>query len=1622
MKTVFNTKINRVMKNYSKYICAFVLLLGMSVNAWGLTLTFDFTSNISGWPTSTGTTGSKTYTLDGTDYTFVVASNVYCNSGYLMLKSTTSLGLPAISGKVLTNVSICNSSGCSTSTKVEVASDGSGTDVTGGAAQTFKDRSSVYRYSLSGTSANTMYYLYVTSANCQITYITLTYENSSTYKVTYDAESGTCSKDDDTEDSANAGVTLPSATPNASGWEFAGWATEACDETTTAPRLYVAGETYYPEKAITLHAVYRKMTDGTSTSTATFNASTLSGLTDISKDAYIDYWWVHTASGIEFYIDDYGLYKSNFNLDDSGGDGWALLDAHRRIKQVVFTARYSDEVLDDIEAYDDGSVSVSTSGTTQTVTCSGNVTQLMMVAPSGEESYISSIVVTYYDTKFNSNPCGNEVTLSAGTKTNVSSIAFSSDAVATCSSTDTERRVTVTVTTNTGYKMVDALGFAKTGTVTATKKSGPTGSGPYTYVYEFNQNDNGTATFSATATAKTYTVTLNGNGATSAGSPATVTATYNSNSLSTSITNPSKTGYTFAGWNTKSDGTGYDVISTSGTLNASQSGYTDVSSNWIKDADVELYAKWTINKYKVTLASPTTVTISATSPSIAEGAYAEVNYNSTVTLAYSSLVEGRQWRGWKVTKDADGTNVTASVVSTNTLTVPAYDVTVTADTYGEFVFSCAELTLTAHPETEGAPIFITSTAGKKVRSQGYITIIGNGLTPGTALTFPDLNSKFEVKAADGTAISTDASGEINVNAYIFYTPGGDETTDGLLKITGLKVSVGGAKPKQKTLTYDIVGRHLPTAGYVIAGKKDNKWYALPSDMASTSTPAPSEIAVNDINNPSIAYTAASNIYGLEGPTTSGGGNNIASGNGQYVRLTMSIDDGTKDPHAAPLFGTSGSEDASSSPKIGKSGNSQASSNLSAGWWWELKQTNTSITNPQDAKYTIKCANNSNTLSIKNSPFVWGLYASGVEELRLIPASDIIFAEANFVEWGQHGGVIEVDATGIDATSVVAHLGGNTGLATLTNAGTSGKPATTTKYNYIVDFGDDIDFAAAASNGALLTLEWKKGETVKAMTSLVVPKIIAADGVMKTIMSGDTQWETEVHVLPGVMLEANAGDFESKDVKINQLEIYPGATVKVTKGAQDVGTLKVKTLVLRNGWKRIGGKAYDVARLHVANDAKLAKSAVDDQWYSEWYIDFDQYYPIAVPWPVTVENMSYKNTSGAVSIGPSGSMRLRYYDGNSRATNVQTGVADGANWKQYGADGCKTVPTTLEPSNGYAMTARRPTGKAFSIIRMPLNFTNEWGDGGEKGEVSGTHKDQVDVTAYGVKLESKTVYAEGWNFIANPYMALYQGTITLTPVEGDATTINVVNIPDVDFKEYGQYATATTKLKPSSGFLIQTPATGTITFGTANRKVSAPSYRREVREEARPEQQAYILLSNESAEDMMGIFVSEKYTAGYDLNGDVEKFLSDGTTLRTYMHYGDMMLAYVALTETLAQEWIPVSVRIPSTGEYTFSIHEASKVGELEGIYLIDYANGDQITNLIEENYTFVAEAGTIEGRFAINAKVGQHKVPTDIDIVNVGGDLKSEAPFKFIYNDKAYIYHRGVIYDAMGKRVREINK
>ncbi|TLS48216.1 hypothetical protein FE782_31920, partial [Paenibacillus antri] len=158
-------------------------------------------------------------------------------------------------------------------------------------------------------------------------------------------------------------------------------------------------------------------------------------------------------------------------------------------------------------------------------------------------------------------------------------------------------------------------------------------------------------------TINSYTVTYDGNGSDGGTVP-----TESSHDYNTSVTVPgnpgglTKTGHTFAGWNTAADG--------NGTQYATSDTFT------IGAADVTLYAKWTINSYAVTYEGN-----GATSGDVPEDSSHAYNTDATAPGNPGGLAKtGHTFAGWNTAADGSGTNYAES----DMFTVGAADVTLYA--------------------------------------------------------------------------------------------------------------------------------------------------------------------------------------------------------------------------------------------------------------------------------------------------------------------------------------------------------------------------------------------------------------------------------------------------------------------------------------------------------------------------------------------------------------------------------------------------------------------------------------------------------------------------------------------------------------------------------------------------------------------------------------------------------------------------------------------------------------------------------------------------------------------------------------------------------------------------------
>ena len=143
----------------------------------------------------------------------------------------------------------------------------------------------------------------------------------------------------------------------------------------------------------------------------------------------------------------------------------------------------------------------------------------------------------------------------------------------------------------------------------------------------------------------TYTLAYHGNKNTGGSTPS---QTVNYNTKATVAENGfTRTGYSFAGWNTRADGKGTSYA---------------VGSTPVMTADINLYAQWKINRYTLTLKKGTGI-----SSVSGAGAY-DYGTNATVDAVTKT---GYTWSGW--------TGTFAESAKQHKFSIPAQDVTLTAN-------------------------------------------------------------------------------------------------------------------------------------------------------------------------------------------------------------------------------------------------------------------------------------------------------------------------------------------------------------------------------------------------------------------------------------------------------------------------------------------------------------------------------------------------------------------------------------------------------------------------------------------------------------------------------------------------------------------------------------------------------------------------------------------------------------------------------------------------------------------------------------------------------------------------------------------------------------------------------
>lgn len=285
-----------------------------------------------------------------------------------------------------------------------------------------------------------------------------------------------------------------------------------------------------------------------------------------------------------------------------------------------------------------------------------------------------------------------------------------------------------------------------------------------------------------------YTLTFDGNG----GTPAESSRRVNYNAAYGTLPGASRTGHTFAGWNTKADGSGTQVT----------------ASTLMGAANTTIYAQWTINQY--------TATFDANGGTSANPGTIKKNYNSELGTLPTTSRTGYTFNGWYTAKSG-GSKISATTKLTGNVTY-----------YAQWTINQYTATFDANGGSAANP----GTIKKNYNSE-------LGTLPTTSRTGHTFDGWYTAKSG-GSKISTTTKLTGNVTYYARWTAN-------TYKIT-YNANGGSGAPSATTYTYASSGTTKlsstkPTkSGYTFLG------WSLSSSASSASYSAGQNWSLSNASN------------------------------------------------------------------------------------------------------------------------------------------------------------------------------------------------------------------------------------------------------------------------------------------------------------------------------------------------------------------------------------------------------------------------------------------------------------------------------------------------------------------------------------------------------------------------------------------------------------------------------------------------------------------------------------------------------------------------------------------------------------------------------------------------------
>ena len=501
---------------------------------------------------------------------------------------------------------------------------------------------------------------------------------------------------------------------------------------------------------------------------------------------------------------------------------------------------------------------------------------------------------------------------------------------------------------------------------------------------------------------------------------------------------------------------------------------------------------------------------------------------------------------------------------------------------------------------------------------------------------------------------------------------------------------------------------------------------------------------------------------------------------------------------------------------------------------------------------------------------------------------------------------------------------------------------------------------------------------------------------------------------------------------NSVTVYGGAKLSVT------GKLTTKKMYLRagsvtattKGASPVTSYSYVYPQVYVGSSSTLTIN--ENIINFDYLTNYDQYFGVAFPHTLTIDknNIFYPEDIYGSAAKP-GSYLLRVFDSQIRA---ERGAVDDV-WVDV-ETGSTAMPKQTMTTRGLGYYVLLPprkvsvngdtnTRQKYGIQRMKLSVANA-----AALTTAENSNATIAVTAY----SASSIVNTGWWMLGNPYMAsLGTGTgdadrvggasITVGSIgtnaqgqyEWKSSSVRYVTVPDDGAGDtYDQRRVIDYDFPAFKPFYVQVGASGDVTFSYASRNTAAPA---RISSNNMPQEiNVAVALSTATYGDTTYLLVGDGFSDEYEIGDDLMKMPHANVSLFTIGSTYDLFAN--ALNKQSAENGVPVGYTAPSAGYYLFSHVENAESAWLEHLWLEDKETGAKV-DLLDAPYEFETTAGTNKTRFVLFAVLKKNsETPTDIG----GTEEEIDKPIKFIYNDKMYILRNGILYDATGKKVREINK